>query len=52
MRWDLAQEIDWRSVAANEEHLPGVEKDIQTQLASKALLAKYLGKGPEVTDEG
>ena len=44
VRWDLAQEIDWRSVAANDETLPGVERDLQTQLQNKALFQKYLAK--------
>ena len=44
MRWDLAREIDWRTVAEDDQTLPGVERDLQSQLQNKALFAKYLQK--------
>ena len=44
VRWDLANEIDWRTVAANDETLPAVEKELQSVLQGKALFAKYLDK--------
>ena len=47
VRWDLAHEIDWRSLAQNDETLPGVERDLQNQLQAKALFNKYLAKAGE-----
>ena len=44
VRWDLAQEIDWRSLVENEEVLPGVERDLQMTLQNKALVQKYLAQ--------
>lgn len=47
--WDLAQKIDWRSLASDEELLPAVEHDPQAQLQTKALVGNYLGKTAEST---
>ena len=42
VRWDLADEIDWRAITEDDSLLPGVEKDIQDQLQRKALLRRYI----------
>ena len=44
VRWDLANELDWRSVMDGEESLPSVEKDLTQRLQQKALFQKYLSK--------
>ena len=52
VRWDLANELDWRSVMDGEESLPNVEKDLTQRLQQKALFQKYLSKtGTENTKE-
>ena len=45
VRWDLANELDWRSLTEGEEALPGVERDLTARLQQKALFQKYLQKG-------
>eukprot|EP00959_Pyramimonas_sp_CCMP1952_P442876 9271106-Pyramimonas_sp.AAC.1 len=42
--WDMANELDWRSVMDGEESLPSVEKDLTARLQQKALFQKYLHK--------
>ena len=44
VRWDLANEIDWRSLSEGDGTLPNVEKDIQDRLQVKALFNKYPSK--------
>ena len=44
MRWDLANELDWRSVIDGDESLPGVEKDLTSRLQQKTLFQKHLTK--------
>jgi len=44
VRWDLANEIDWRSHLGGDDTLPNVEKDIQERLQVKAMFNKYLTK--------
>ena len=45
VRWDLANELDWRAVLDGEEALPGVEKDMTARPQQKALFRKYLLEG-------
>ena len=45
VRWDLANELDWKSILDGEESLPGAEKDLMSSLQQKALIQKYLQKG-------
>ena len=44
VRWDLANEIDWRSLFGGDDTFPNVEKDIQERLQVKAMFNKYLMK--------
>ncbi|CAK0877995.1 unnamed protein product [Prorocentrum cordatum] len=45
VRWDLASELDWRSLTEGEEAHPGVERDLTARLQHKDLFQKYLQKG-------
>jgi hypothetical protein len=51
VRWDLIGEIDVSAMNSNETLIPGVEKEIEARLSQKALLAKYLSKLPEGSEE-
>jgi hypothetical protein len=51
VHWDLIGEIDVSSMNSNETLIPGVEKEIEARLSQKALLAKYLSKLPEGSEE-
>ena len=54
VRWDLANEIDWRAITEDDSLLPGVEKDIQEQLQRKALLRRYItepSSSPSLEDQ-
>ena len=42
VRWDLAQEIDWRALEADDEDIPEVEKELQGKLRDKAMAHRYL----------
>ena len=42
VRWDLAQEIDWRALESDDEEIPEVEKELQTRLRDKAIAHRYL----------
>ncbi|CAK0814918.1 unnamed protein product, partial [Prorocentrum cordatum] len=44
-RWDLANELGWRSLTEGGEALPGVERDLTARLQQKALFQKYMQKG-------
>ena len=44
VRWDLANEIDWRSLLDGDDTLPNVEKDLQDRFQVKAFFNKYLAK--------
>ena len=47
MRWDFANEIDWRSLLDGDGILPNVEKDLQERLHVKALCNKYFHKATD-----
>ena len=42
VRWDLAAEIDWRSLQEDEEEIPEIEQEMHVRLRDKALIAKSL----------
>jgi len=42
VRWDLANEIDWRAITSNDSVLPAVERELQDCMHKKAVFAKYL----------
>jgi hypothetical protein len=44
VRWDVAGEIDWRSLTEGDTLLNGVEKDVSARLQQKANIAKWLAK--------
>ena len=44
VRWDLANELGWRSLVDGEESLAGVEEDLTARLQQKAIFQKYLQK--------
>ena len=46
VRWDLANEIDLRALAAETESLPSVDWELQGRLKERALLTKYIEASP------
>ena len=46
VRWDLANEIDLRSLSAEGESLPAVDKELQSRLRDKALLHRFVEGSP------
>ena len=51
VRWDLANEIDWRAITSNDSVLPGVERELQDCMHKKAVSAKYLAEPAALPDE-
>jgi len=49
VRWDLANEIDMRALAAETESLPTVDKELQGRLKERALLTKYVENAQTAT---
>ena len=47
VRWDLANEVDWRSQLDGDEMLPNVEKDLQERLHVKTFFNKYFHKATD-----
>ena len=48
VRWDLAEQIDWRKIQEDSDFsMLGLEKEISERLQQKALFNKYLGKAAE-----
>jgi hypothetical protein len=50
IRWDLAEEIDWQTLEAEDEDVPEVELELQARVKDKFLMAKALGSAPDKGD--
>jgi len=51
VRWDLANEIDWRAITCNASMLPGVERELQDCMHKKAVFAMYLADPAALPEE-
>ena len=52
VRWDLANELDWRALEQDDEHLPEVERELQLRMRDKALAQRYLDTPQQAGEDG
>ena len=50
--WGLANELDWRALEQDDEHLPEVERELQLRMRDKALAQRYLDTPQQTGEDG